>query len=56
MSAKLVGIAKMSANNQIIIPKEIRELFKLKAGDRVYFYQGEKDTVIMAAEAPKIGS
>ncbi len=33
MRDKLVGIAKVGEKGQIVIPKEIREMFEIKPGD-----------------------
>ncbi len=35
MKDKFIGIARVGEKGQIVIPKEAREMFKIKAGDSV---------------------
>ncbi len=35
MKEKYVGVARVGEKGQIVIPKEAREMFKIKAGDSV---------------------
>ncbi len=35
MKEKFVGISKVGERGQIVIPKEVREMFDIKAGDNI---------------------
>ncbi len=37
MAEKIVGMGKISTKNQVSIPKDVMELFKLNIGDKLLF-------------------
>jgi len=39
--------SKLTSKNQTTIPKEVREILKLKAGDQVTFEIGPNNTVVI---------
>lgn len=44
---KYVGTVKIGPKGQIIIPKEVREMFKLDAGDSLVMLADEKQGVVL---------
>ncbi len=52
MKDKFVGIAKVGEKGQIVIPKEAREMFAIKAGDSVIVLCDKKKGIaLLKAEA-----
>lgn len=50
-----MNLAKISANGQITVPAEIRQMLGLKAGDKILFYINQNgDVVINNASAQSI--
>ena len=45
---KLLDTAKLTSKGQITIPKQIRDLLKLKQGDSVVFYVNENKNIKIA--------
>jgi len=43
-----MNLAKISANGQITIPIEVRQLLGLKSGDKVLFYQNINGELVMS--------
>ena len=39
MSKKFLGSAKVTSRGQVVIPKEVRERFKIKKGNFILFYK-----------------
>ena len=42
-----MDLAKVSSNGQITVPVEIRRLLRLKAGDKVLFYQNLNGDIVV---------
>ena len=42
-----MDLAKVSSNGQITVPVEIRRLLRLKAGDKVLFYQNPNGDIVV---------
>ena len=40
-----MNLAKLSANGQITVPIEVREILKLKTGDKILFVQNNKGII-----------
>ena len=52
MKNKFVGIAKVGEKGQIVIPKEVRDMFDIKPGDSVIVLcDKEKGIAIIKADA-----
>lgn len=52
MKNKFVGIAKVGEKGQIVIPKEVRDMFDIKQGDSVIVLcDKEKGIAIIKADA-----
>jgi AbrB family looped-hinge helix DNA binding protein len=45
------GTTKMSSKGQVVIPEDIRNQLKLKAGDQ-FIVVGDKDTVVLKTISP----
>jgi AbrB family looped-hinge helix DNA binding protein len=43
---KFLGSAKVTSRGQVVIPKEVREKFKIKEGDFVLFYDENGKLII----------
>jgi len=46
MPEKILGITRISPKYQITIPKDAREKFKLKIGDRIIFTEEEGKLIL----------
>jgi len=42
-----MNVARMSNNGQIIVPAEIRRALKVKAGDKILFFQKENGEIVV---------
>ena len=42
-----MNLAKLSANGQITVPIEVREILKLKTGDKILFIQNESGEIVI---------
>ena len=42
-----MNLAKLSANGQITVPAEIRQLLGLKSGDKILFFRNQNGDVII---------
>ena len=42
-----MNLAKLSANGQITVPIEVREILKLKSGDKILFIQNENGEIVI---------
>ena len=42
-----MNLAKLSANGQITVPIEVREILKLKTGDKILFVQNENGEIVI---------
>lgn len=42
-----MNLAKISANGQITVPIEIRQLLGLKTGDKILFFQNAKGEIVI---------
>ena len=42
-----MNLAKISANGQITVPIEIRQILGLKTGDKILFYQNAKGEIVI---------
>lgn len=42
-----MNLAKLSANGQITVPIEVREILKLKSGDKILFIQNESGEIVI---------
>jgi AbrB family looped-hinge helix DNA binding protein len=49
MVDKIVGMGKISTKNQVTIPKDVMETFKLKIGDKLLFMEESGKIVIRKA-------
>jgi len=43
---KIIGISRLSPKNQVTIPKDVRERFSLKTGDRLIFSEEDGKLVL----------
>ena len=51
MKDKFIGIAKVGEKGQIVIPKEIREMFDIKSGDSIIVLSDkEKGIALLKAD------
>lgn len=48
-----MNLAKISANGQITIPVEIRQILGLKSGDKVLFFQKQDGEVVLSNASAK---
>ena len=52
MKNKFIGISKVGENGQIVIPKSVRDMFDIKAGDSVIVLaDSKKGIAIIKSEA-----
>ena len=52
MKEKYIGVAKVGEKGQIVIPKEVREMFNINPGDSVVLLcDKEKGIALVKAEA-----
>ena len=52
MKDKFIGIAKVGEKGQIVIPKEVRDMFNIKPGDSVVLLcDKEKGIALVKAES-----
>lgn len=49
-----VGISSISEKGQVTIPKEIRDILQLKAGDKVIFVERDNEIVVHKARTKKL--
>jgi len=49
-----VGVSPVSEKGQVTIPKEIRDVLKLKKGDRVIFLDKDDQVVIRKAKTGRL--
>ena len=42
-----MNLVKLSANGQITVPIEVREILKLKTGDKILFVQNENGEIVI---------
>jgi AbrB family looped-hinge helix DNA binding protein len=49
-----VGVSPVSEKGRVTIPKEIREMLKLKKGDRVVFLGRDNQIIIRKAKTEKL--
>ena len=53
-SGSEVGVSPVSEKGQVTIPKEIRDVLKLKKGDRVIFLDKDDQVVIRKAKTGRL--
>ena len=49
-----VGISSISEKGQVTIPKEIRDILRLKAGDKVIFLERNNEIIVHKARTKKL--
>ena len=47
---KILGTAKVTSKGQVTIPKDVRDILNLKAGDLVVFIKKNDEIIIRRAE------
>ena len=50
METEIIGMAKVTAKMQITVPKKVREVLKVKPGDRVLFIMDGDKIVLKKAK------
>lgn len=43
-----MNLAKISANGQITVPVEVRRLLRVKAGDKILFFQNAEGDIVLS--------